>query len=141
MMTQNMTRIGIFAAALFTTVAFAGCETKYKGPSRARIVGEVTFDGVPVKEGAIQLYPVVKGEGRISGAAIVDGKYDVAEANGPTFANYKVKLFSYESSADGSDADNFQAKQLLPAKYNEQTEETLEVAESYITKNFELTSN
>ena len=53
--------------------ALVGCDS---GPATGDVSGTASYEGVPIAEGAITLYPA-DGKGSTAGGIIVDGKYDV----------------------------------------------------------------
>lgn len=63
--------------AIIGLVCLGGCGSGDTGPTRYRLTGNVTFNGKPVKNGAVQLNPKT-GEFGGGGAAIEDGWYDTA---------------------------------------------------------------
>ena len=122
-------------------VAFAGCGSGgYDGPQRAEVTGTVAFDGAPVANGTINLIP--QSEGRQVGVTIIDGTYTFAGNDGPTFGKYKVEIFGFEpkETPEGADEDHGSSKQILPAKFNAETELELDVSGPKLTKDFALTS-
>src|SRR5215213_10053171 len=65
-----MRRATVFGV-LFAAAAGAGC-----GASTARVTGEVSYDGVPVKQGEVQFTPA-DGKGPVAAAPIADGRYTI----------------------------------------------------------------
>lgn len=61
----------ICAVALTAVWTMAGCST---GPAVGTVVGEVNFDGQPVKDGHVTFTPV-DGKGQTGGSPIVEGKF------------------------------------------------------------------
>jgi len=62
---------GILAAA-FTMLAFVGC-----GSQRGTLEGRVTYDGVPVSDGYVMLFPTDGNYRGSSSVRIVDGRYRI----------------------------------------------------------------
>jgi hypothetical protein len=56
---------------VLAALAFAGCSPT---PKTAKVSGEVTLDGQPLKDGRIQFIPVA-GDTGTAGAIITDGKF------------------------------------------------------------------
>src|SRR4051812_27871741 len=56
---------------LVAAAAAAGC-----GASTARVTGEVTYDGVPVKQGEVQFTPA-DGKGPVVAAPVADGRFTI----------------------------------------------------------------
>lgn len=99
-------------------------------PKRHAASGTVKYKGQPIPNGSVTFIP--DGGDAIMGAApIKDGKYEFPAATGLRAGKYKVAV-SYpdpkgtraEAEAPGASSD---AKELIPAKYNEQTELKAEV--------------
>ena len=73
--------------------AFGGCGEVDDVP-REPISGTVNLDGQPLKSGTIQFQPLAAAAGVASGGPVVDGRFDVAQADGPGPGTYKVLIFS-----------------------------------------------
>jgi hypothetical protein len=94
----------------------------------------VKYKGTPVPLGSVTFTPEDPTTGSMGGAAVKDGKFEILETNGLRAGKYKVS-FSYpdpksappppkEGEAPG---ENREVKELLPAKYNRETELKAEV--------------
>jgi hypothetical protein len=127
----------LFAAATFCLPFALGCGPDLK---LADVSGTITFEGKPVEKGAITFFPIA-GNAPTAGASIVDGEY---KAQVP-FGEMKVAISSpkivgkrklYENNPKSPEMDL--TAEVLPLRYNEQSELKLEVKERVITKNFEL---
>src|ERR1700759_1339838 len=70
----------VTCSLLVLTTCLAGCGGT-SGPQMYPISGEVTLDGVPLKEGAISFVPA-DGKGLAAGGKIVDGKYTAKSVPG-----------------------------------------------------------
>jgi hypothetical protein len=126
--------------AALALVALAGCSA-----STTEMSGTITFDGEPVKEGAINVVPL-DGKGQSAGGAIKDGHYTVADAplgevkitiTATDFKNIleKKKLYDMPDSPE-----RVRYGQLLPKKYNDESELRYLVTPGANKKDFELTS-
>ena len=126
-----MTRLSharISALGLGVALAvLAGCDS---GPKRYPVSGTVKYKGEPVKAGTINF----RGDSGDSGSAnITDGRYEIPSATGLSPGNYKVAITYPDPKApqpkggDGLPGETVVAKELLPPKYNNQTELTAEV--------------
>lgn len=71
-----------------------GCSSQsYDGAERAAVSGTVTLDGEPVPAGTVYLMPEAGAQnGRISGATIKDGTFNVRESRGPNLGNYNLSF-------------------------------------------------
>ena len=130
---MKLTRATLLAAGL---VALAGCGG---GGNQAEVSGAVTYDGAPI-DGAISF---VGGgaDARNAGAAIVDGKYAIPAANGPTPGQYTVRINWQKKTGKKfkSDAGEFDdAKEGLPPKYNDQSELKADIKPGKNEVNFAL---
>lgn len=89
-------RAGITSARTLTmilcsvAVLAAGCDNSRAG--RAGVSGTVTFDGEPVSEGAISFVPVEGTQGPLTGGNIQDGRYQIAQPDGPFPGKYRVDV-------------------------------------------------
>lgn len=76
-------------------IAFClGCGPSYDGPRRAAVTGHVSLNGQAISKGSIEFIPSAETSGPTTGARIVDGEYELAEAKGPVIGNYKVRIFA-----------------------------------------------
>jgi hypothetical protein len=76
------------AAAL--SLAVAGCGGS-DGPPRHAASGRVTLDGTPLDDASIVFEPQGEG-GLVASAAIVDGRFQWTEENGPAAGDYHVRV-------------------------------------------------
>src|SRR5262245_50486369 len=122
------------------------------GCSRGRQVGDVhgtvTLDGNPVEDGAVQLSPI-DGQAPTAGAQIVHGKFETRAA----IAKYRVKIESNVAlGPDGKKLETgkridkyastpqFTVKQLIPDKYNTNSELELDVKSGLNEPHYDLRS-
>lgn len=120
----------------------------YDGPPRVAVSGTVNFNGQPLQEGNI--FFVGRGEGqRQASGAIGNGRFSIPEDAGPNAGTYDVRIVSYgasssEPAAEGDDEtdelETGDAKQLIPAMYNEQTTLTAEIAKDMEPLAFDLSN-
>lgn len=122
-------------------LALVGCDRSDRLP----LNGEVSFDGTPVKHGYVQFTPMAATKGPTSGADIKDGAYQVAPVRGLMQGAYRVEIQAWERtggvSLDPVTGEKFQGGalvQLLPDKYNKQSELTLEIEPGTRTFDFHL---
>ena len=114
-----------------------GCGDNAGG--RQEISGTVTLKGQPIDEGFIEFHPLDKPSDPAqlvtkSGALIKDGKYLIAKEQGLVPGKYKVVISSGEKKAAGPEAEaggpgpkSIFSKELIPADYNVQTKQVVEV--------------
>ena len=130
------------ALALFLAVlCLAGCGSGGRVP----IQGSIAYDGTPVEEGTIT-FLALDGGGVDSNAGgdIKDGKYSINAERGPKPGKYKVEVYwnkktgKMVATPGDSSVKMPETKQMLPPKYNKQTELTADITSGRNTKNFDL---
>ena len=105
----------------------SGCSDAVDG--RVHLRGTVTLDGAPLSDGTLTLTPIEKGPS--SGAAIHNGEFKIAAAKGPAAGKYRVSIESFvEVPNDSPEFDGPSTKQILPAKYNIDSELQIETKEA-----------
>ena len=130
MLKSNFLSHAFLVALLTACVTLAGCSDSGRIPFR----GKVSFDGVPVEYGYVQFTPTAGTTGPTAGADIKDGVYEVASVRGLFEGSYQVEIKSWKRS-EGVSVDPVTGErtpggnllQLLPAKYNKQTELTVKI--------------
>ncbi len=116
----------------------AGCST---GPAVGTVGGDVTLDGQPVKDGRISFTPL-DGQGSTGGAAIVDGKF---KAEVPV-AKMKVeingnKVIGKRKAYDTPESPLMdEVVEIIPPRYNFNSELSLDVKQGVQDVKYELTS-
>jgi hypothetical protein len=118
---------------LVATAVFAGCG----GGGLCDIHGTVTFNGQPVKKGAIKFLPP-DGKGPTAAAIIADGAYATKVAAGSKLV--KIEGFNVKGTRNypGSSVPCDILEQYLPARYNTQSELTRDITPSVRAYNFAL---
>jgi hypothetical protein len=101
---------------------------------RHALTGTVTFQGQPLRQGNIEFTPENLNEGVSSGAVIEDGNYSIAREQGLPAGAYRVAIWSAGSTTEPlEDAlpgePTEVAVERLPAKYNLDSQLTIQVAE------------
>lgn len=135
-------------------------------PQGVGVYGTVTYKGQPIKEGLITFIPVDGSIGPRQGANIDDGKYAIPRRGALAPGKYRVEIRAFEEgdketpksqrqaqmfgrplekiTSDPGAADQLQKirmqkKNVLPARYNDDTELTKELPnESQVQVDFEL---
>jgi len=118
---------------------WAGCNG---GPAMGKISGEVTMDGQPLKAGRI-LFTPEDGQGQTGGGTIADGKFlvEVPPAKMKVQINAsKVigKRAAYEGVPNSPMDDVVQ--EIIPKRYNDQTELSQDVKPGAQSVKYELRS-
>jgi hypothetical protein len=137
---MNRTAAGLGCALALTAGLWSGgCQ---KGPAIGTVEGEVTLDGQPLKDGRV-LFTPVDGQGQTGGATITDGKFTaempVAKMTVAINANRVIgRKPVYEGDPKSPMMDV--VEELIPQRYNVNTELTLDVKEGKQTVKYELKS-
>jgi hypothetical protein len=130
-------RVRLAAWPAVAVLLVVGCADRTTG----EVSGTITFDGQPVEAGGITFLPA-DGKAPTAGGQITDGKYKVRVPVGTakvvingTKVIGKQKLYNTPDSPEMPIAT-----ELLPPKYNENTELRLEVRPGLNEKDFDLHS-
>ena len=121
----------VFLCGAALLAAFAGCGSD--NPDGIPVSGEVSFQGKPLDQGAIEFTPLDASH-RMSGAPISEGEYSIPAEQGLSAGKYQVRI---TSTAGGAEVDPDQppgesgtpAKERIPAEFNTQTKQEVEVKE------------
>ena len=131
-------------AALLSVIALVGCGGGPDLPEMGQVSGTVTLDGQPLDGATIEFVPQ---SGRPSSAITdAEGKYTLrysARTNGATLGKHNVSIRSERDpvSAEGDQPGVEGRKELLPARYHEESTLVEEVAAGSNTIDFALTSD
>jgi hypothetical protein len=134
-------RLAIWTSALILIgIQLLGCGSNK--PNEGKVSGQVTFDGQPLKTGSITFVPA-DGRTATAGGSIADGKYEVQSFIGDTRVQISApkvvgKHKQYEEMPNSPVLDTI--VELLPLRYNTQTELTYTVTAGSQSKDFELKS-
>jgi hypothetical protein len=132
MLTQKL-----FVAIALPCLAAVGC-----GDNATTISGAVSINGEPVKEGTIGFFPV-DGNARTTGTKIRDGKYS-AEVS-PGAAKVEIRVSKVVGESKLYDTPNSETRpirrEVLPPKYNNETELQVEIKAGRNESNFDLKTN
>lgn len=125
---------GVVSLAL---VALSGCGDN----SMAEVKGTVTWEGAPLASGALR-FQAVDGNSPTTGGAIKDGQYLVKVPVGKMKVSITApKVVGQKKVYDTPDSPvRPVTAELLPAKYNEQSELIIDVTPGTVEKNFDLRS-
>jgi hypothetical protein len=113
--------------ALATLIGGSGCGSGETGPKLETVVGKVTYQGEPVKEGDISLIPIGP-TGKSAGGKIIDGTFTLQVDAGKK----KVEIVALRDVPGKFNEDNPGEKvqvreQFIPAEYNSKTKLEYEV--------------
>jgi hypothetical protein len=128
-------------SVLFVAVccALAGCSGKTV--KSGKVTGDVSLDGQPLKSGVIHFLPA-DGKSATTDAMIVDGKYAVEMPPGDKRISISApKVMGKRKAYDTPDSPMLDiVQELLPARYNTQSDLTLTVTTDLQQKNYDLKS-
>jgi hypothetical protein len=106
------------------------------GPKLMRVWGEASFDGKPIEQGEIILFPSEETRGPSVGGPIENGRYDIAAATGPQAGGtYRVEITGlrkgkkYTPAANGEGPVVEPMVNYVPDIYNRRTTLRLTISE------------
>lgn len=118
-----------FALAIAVSFVMPGCGDE--GPARQPVSGTITLDGKPLASGSITFAPL---EGTTAATAEVrDGTYGVGQSEGLAPGRYQVEISAVEPTGKRIEHPDLpselidEVRNLIPPKYNVQTELAAEV--------------
>jgi hypothetical protein len=123
---------GTCAALVLLLPGLAGCGSS-DGLPRESISGTITLDAKPIEKGFIEFRPVAQEPVTLGAALIQNGQYLVPRPEGLVPGTYQVSITARVApdnvASDGSNAAPafMRPKELVPARYNEQTTLSVEV--------------
>ena len=139
-MDTRMNRRSLHPVALSVVLAAAivGCSSD---AGKATITGNVTLDGQPLKAGLIRFVPA-DGQTPTADALITDGKFSAKVRVGKKRVSISApKVVGTRKFYDTADAPTVDiVEELLPARYNVQSELTITVSTDEPQQDFKLTS-
>jgi len=101
--------------------------------------GKVTLDGKPLEEGTIRFLPT-GGTTAATGGTIQDGEFRVAVPVATQRVEISANIIDRERTPPNATDDEIVMKQLVPSRYNINSELTLDVVAGLNEPNFELHS-
>lgn len=117
-------------ALLFLLAIVAwGCHDR--GQERVAVSGTVTYRGLPIKYGEIRFRPIKGTSAPVSGASIVDGRYNVDARGGVPVGTHQICIEAFrvlpvaakaESPGTGADLPSVGQEQYIAEKYNRQSD-------------------
>jgi hypothetical protein len=108
---------------VFLALVLAGCS---RSPTR-RVSGEVSYEGVPIADGTIELIPIEGTGGPSVGGNITEGAYDVPADKGPLAdGTYRVKLWAVRDTGRYPPGPRYAKsmtirEDIIPQEYNIQS--------------------
>jgi hypothetical protein len=128
-----MRRLGLAFVILAAFGLAVGCSGSGDDLPREPVSGTVTLDGAPLDNGSISFIPTT-GQGG-GGGTITDGKFSIAREGGLVPGSYNVAIYASAKGGEqtkpkevgGTRKETQLAKELIPAKYNANTELKAEI--------------
>jgi hypothetical protein len=113
------------------------------GPDkRAEVSGTVRLNGQPLASGSIAFVPTVGNTGPSSGGVITDGRYSVPRTKGVAIGKNRVSILSTVKTGRKIDIGRSDLQdewlQVVPAKYNEQSEIVCDIKPGSNQQDFDL---
>ena len=139
-MQKSFGSLFVLSCFLFCLAAFVGCG---KNDGLCSVEGTVTLDGAPVADGTINFGPMAGQHGTATGAKIVDGKYSARASEGEMVVSvYAYKMEKIENPTEDDIAHGVTERQvnLVPEKYNRQSELKCTIKSGKNTVDFDLKS-
>jgi hypothetical protein len=126
-------------SVLLALMTVVGCG----GPNnRAEVSGSVRLNGQPMTSGSISFVPTEGTTGPSSGGEIKDGRYSVPRDKGVAIGKNRVSILSTVNTGRkiniGREAPVDEWLQVVPAKYNEQSELVREIKRGSNQLDFDL---
>ncbi len=127
----------LFCVLLLAVFYSSGCSAKNEGI----VTGNVTVDGKPAELGSLAFFPA-DGKSRSSGTKIIAGKYTANVPVGLQNVEIRVPKVVGQQKLYNTPDSPIQPimAEVLPAKYNNQTELQLDVKPGVNEKDFILTT-
>jgi hypothetical protein len=133
-MSSQRYRVGPFA--LLALCAAIGCGG---GAKTGQVEGTVTVNGNPLLEGAILFIPV-NGDTATAGGQIAEGKYSVEVPVTQHQVQISANVIDTQKTPPNATADQIVMKQLVPNRYNVESELVMDVVGGVNKKDFALTN-
>ncbi|MBA2113117.1 carboxypeptidase regulatory-like domain-containing protein [Bremerella alba] len=133
---------GRFAATAMVAITLIGLVGCGSGSDVVPVSGTVTLDGDPLADALVSFYPQEEGKRFSTGTTDASGHYELVytnDQNGAAIGKHIVKITTATVQGEGGPARP--PKEKLPAKYNDQSELTVDVTSSSAgNTNFDLQS-
>jgi hypothetical protein len=121
-----------------------GCgEPSYEGPKRIPISGTITYNDKPLEAGIVSFISQTEDQ-RPAQGFITNGQYSIPEEKGLNEGTYRVEIRwnrpTGKKILDSQDTGEMveESKQVIPARYNTNSELTADVSKGNTTFNFDL---
>lgn len=135
-MRNQFLRFALTIGVVCCLAAFVGCG---KNDGLCTVEGTVTLDGAPLADGTINFGPMAGASGTATGAKIVNGKYSARASEGEMVVN--IHSQKKETTRDEDGRESLNLTELIPAKYNQESELKASIGPGKNVCNFDLTSD
>ena len=125
---------------LAAIVFLVGCGPD-DGLTRVRVFGSVTYQGKPVRDGQVRFCPESRAAGPLSIAPLKEGKYAFDHHGGVPVGTHTIRIRAWDPELPlPQGPTDPERPQLLPAKYNLESEIMLKIEEQggWLEKDFNL---
>ncbi len=120
---------------LIAGLTVPGCSASGDGLPREAVTGTVTLDGQPLAEGLIQFAPADPVSGAVGGGSTIkSGRFTISRDYGLIPGRYNVSISAPDRGggkgkpqSPGGGGRSALAKELIPAKYNAQSDLKAEI--------------
>ncbi len=142
---RHLFRCSLVAACVLCSSLLPGCSSG-NSTGRLALAGSVTFDGQPVDGGSIAFLPEGEAQPTKPGAQIEEGKYHILAERGAFAGLYRVEIHwprktgrkvPFEDTGIMKD----ETVDVIPAKFNVQSELKADIKPGATTFDFDLKSN
>jgi hypothetical protein len=117
-------------------ILVSGCS---RGPATGDVQGRVTLNGQPLQEGAVRFIPV-DGDTPTTGGIIRDGSFKVEVPVSRQRVEISANVVDAEKTPKDATGDQIVMKILVPDRYNNRSELTLDVIPGLNEPVYELTN-
>jgi hypothetical protein len=125
------------SVALVCLITVAGCG----GGSGAAVSGSVSLDGAPLDDATITFVPESGGQRQAAWAPVAGGKYAIDSSSGLGTGKFRVEIRAVRSGGDKANPNEptlMTAKDIVPSKYNSQSESIAEIKPGKNSVDFNL---
>lgn len=132
--------VAMALVCVLSCVAFVGCG---KGDGLNPVTGTVTLDGAPLESGTINMGPMAGQDGTATGGKIENGTYSIRASEGEMVVSIRSKkTVKIDNPTEDEIAHNVteRTEEIIPEKYNQQSELKVTITKGKNTHDFALES-
>jgi hypothetical protein len=134
------------AAGWLLLMGLAGCTSEHRGS----VSGQVKFNGQALDDATINFVPLSGSQLGAAWTKVENGEYSIAAANGPAPGNHRVEIRATRKTGVNKKAvsnpalahlhGEYEAREIVPARYNTKSDLTAEIKPGKNVADFELKS-